>query len=249
VRGVSTKRILYVIPYSPWSERARFALLHHRCEFQEREHVPVMGELALRIRSGRPFSNVSVPMLVEDGTAIIDSLAIAEHVDAHGAGTRLFPTEHRDAIHALNASIEPIFQAARARAIRRNMEDDETALDMVPPALRKLPFAVETSRLGSRFIAWKHPTPVDGILQSMVWGLAEIRKALRGREYVHGAFTYADIIAASALQFVEPVDDRYIPISPVKRRTWSDPELAGEFNDLVRWRDALYAKHRPVTSA
>lgn len=239
-------RILYAMPYSPWSERARFALLHHRCAFEEREHVPVLGELPLRLRSGRPLSNVSVPMLIEDGHAIIDSFAIAEHIDAHGAGPTLFPPEHRDAIRALNERIEPVFQAARARSIQRNMEDDETALDLVPPALRKLPFALEMSRLGSRFIAWKHPTPVEGIFQSMVGGLAEIRNLVRGRPYIHDAFTYADIIAATAVQFVQPVDDRYIALSAVKRRAWSDPDLAIEFDEVVRWRDALYEKHRPV---
>lgn len=246
---MTNARILYVIPYSPWSERARFALLHHRCEFEEREHVPVLGELALRLRSRRPFGNVSVPLLVENGRAIMDSLAIAEHVDAQGGGTSLFPAEHRAAIRELNARIEPMFQAARARSIRLNMEDDETALDLVPPALRKLPFAVETSRLGSRFVAWKHPTPSEGILQTMTEGLAYIRRALRDRPYFHDTFTYADIIAATALQFVKPVDDRYIAISPIKRRAWSDEDLAGEFAQLVQWRDALYAKHRPVPGA
>jgi glutathione S-transferase len=243
---VPKTRILYAMPYSPWSERARFALLHHRCEFEEREHVPVLGELALRVRSGRPFSNVSVPMLIDDGRAIMDSLAIAEHVDAQAGGATLFPAEHRDAIRTLNARIEPMFQAARARAIQRNMEDDETALDMVPPALRKLPFALATSRLGSRFIAWKHPTSFDEILMRICEGLIEVRKTLGDREYVHGVFTYADIIAASALQVVAPVEDRYIPLSAVKRRAWSDADLAGEFKDLLKWRDALYAKHRPA---
>jgi glutathione S-transferase len=247
VRGVARTRVLYTIAYSPWSERARFALLHHGCQFEEREHVPVLGEIALRVRSGRPLGNVSVPMLVEDGTAIMDSLAIAQHVDAQAGGASLFPIEHRAAILALNASIEPMFQAARARSIQLNLRDDEAALDLVPPALRNLPFALTTSRLGSRFIAWKHPTPFDAIADGVHAGLVEIRSALGGRAYVHGAFTYADIIAATAVQIIAPVSDRYMTISAVKRRTWSDPQLAAEFADLVQWRDALYAKHRPVT--
>ena len=246
---VVKSRVLYAIPYSPWSERARFALLHHRCEFEEREHVPVLGELALRLRSRRPFSkNVSVPMLVEDGTAITDSLAIAEHVDAQAGAATLFPAEHRAAIRELNARIEPMFEAGRARSVQLNMSNDEAALDLVPAALRNLPFAVMTSRLGSRFVAWKHPTSFDGILFRLCEGLAEIRKALGGRAYVHGTFTYADIIAATAVQLIAPVSDRYIAISPVKRRAWSDAELAGEFSDLVGWRDALYEKHRPLTA-
>jgi glutathione S-transferase len=249
VRGVAMTRILYAMPYSPWSERARFALLHHRTAFEEREHVPVLGELALRVRSRRPLSRVSIPMLVEDGRAIVDSLAIAEHVDAHGAGERLFPAEHRESIRELNAAIEPMLEAGRARSIQTNMHDDEAALDLVPPPLRNLPFALETSRLGSRFIAWKHPTSFDAILRRLCEGISDIRRALGDREYVHGTFTYADIIAATALQLVQPVSDRYIAISPVKRRTWSDPDLAEEFKELVQWRDRLYEKHRPVIGA
>jgi hypothetical protein len=29
-----------------------------------------------------------------------------------------------------------------------------------------------------------------------------------------------------------------------ERRAWTDLELAGEFNDLVAWRDQLYARWR-----
>jgi glutathione S-transferase len=72
---------------------------------------------------------------------------------------------------------------------------------------------------------------------------------LGGRPYVHDVFTYADIIAATAVQLIAPVGEHYIALGPVKRRTWSDPDIAVEFGDLMSWRDALYEKHRPVRSA
>lgn len=239
-------RTLYTMHYSPWSERARFVLLHHGLEFTEREHTPVLGELALRVRSGRYWGRVTVPLLVEDGTAIMDSLAISEHADRMGSGSRLFPQAERTAILELNERLEPMFQAARARAVQSALADDEAALDLVPPALRSLPFASSTGRLGSRVVAWKHPTPASGIAERLRAGLDEARRELGGRSYVHGEFTYADVIVASAVQLIEPVSDAYIPLSSVKRRTWSDPELAAEFADLVKWRDGLYTKHRVV---
>jgi glutathione S-transferase len=240
-------RVLYTMHYSPWSERARFTLLHHHSQFEEREHTPVLGELALRARAGRYWGRVTVPLLVEDGTAIMDSLAISEHVDRSGPSSRLFPLQHHTAILELNAQLEPMFQAGRARAVRGALTDDDAALDLVPLHLRSLPFARSTGRLGSRFVAWKHPTPAEGIQQRLRTGLEEIRSLLTGRDYVHGDFTYADIIAATAIQLIAPVSDRYIALSPVKRRQWSDPELADEFADLVAWRDELYSKHRPIS--
>ena len=238
--------ILYTMPYSAWSERARFALLHHRWDFEEREHIPIVGELALQVRARRFFGRVTVPLLLVDGQAIIDSLAIAEHVDRNGTGSRLFPEPQRAAIHAFNVQLEPAFEAVRARALQSALADDEAALDLVPPALRPLPFARTSGRLGARFVAWKHPTPSDGLQERMRAALVLVREALGGRDYVYGELSYADIIASTAVQLVAPVSDAYIRLGLVKRRTWADAALAAEFSDLVAWRDALYAKHRPL---
>lgn len=239
-------RILYTMPYSAWSERARFALLHHDLAFEEREHLPIVGELALRVRARRYFGRVTVPLLIEDGLAIMDSFAIAEHADRIGSARRLFPEEHRAAIRTLNERLEPMFQAARAKVVITTATDREAALDLMPPELRSLPFAASSGRLGARIIAWKHPTPSGSIEALLRDGLVHVRATIAGRDYVYPEFSYADIIAATAVQQVAPVSERYIPIGPVKRRTWADPALAAEFADLVTWRDALYAKHRPV---
>ena len=240
--------VLYTMPYSAWSERARFALLHHGLPFEEREHLPLLGEFALRARARRYFSRVSVPLLVDDDLAIMDSLAIAEHADRIGKASRLFPPEHHEAIRMLNERLEPMFQAARAHAITVSRQDEEAALDLVPEALRGLPFAASTGRLGARIVAWKHPTPSRGIDTLLCDGLEQVRRALEGRPYIHEDFSYADIIAATAVQQVAPVSERYVPIGPVKRRTWAHPAIASEFEDLVLWRDALYEKHRPLRS-
>jgi glutathione S-transferase len=46
------------------------------------------------------------------------------------------------------------------------------------------------------------------------------------------------------LQGVMPVADRFIPLGPAVRACWTRPALAAEYDDLVRWRDALYEQHR-----
>ena len=54
-------------------------------------------------------------------------------------------------------------------------------------------------------------------------------------------------IVAAALQFVEPASAelRFAPLGPASRRIWTDPELARELPELLRWRDELLQEHQP----
>jgi glutathione S-transferase len=237
-------RTLYVLPYSPWSERARWALLHHRFEFTEQEHVPLVGELGLRKRARRWRGRATVPLLLDGQNPVMNSLAIAEYVDAMGSQPSLFPGELRAPIRALNARVEPTFLAARAWL--SSSIDDASVLELVPSSLRKLPFAVTAAKLGTAFVARKHEVSFDDVVERMRAGFADIRALLAGRAYVHDAFTYADIICATALQFVAPVDDRFIPLGPATRRCWRHAALCEEFADLIAWRDQIYQRHRAL---
>jgi glutathione S-transferase len=221
-------------------------LLHHGLPFEEKPHMPLIGELALRARARRWRGRVSVPLLVDGKTSIVDSLAIAEHVDRLGSSLHLLPDERLADIRRLNATVEPIFQAGRARAIQVVLTDDDAARAALPPPLRSLPLSPSMARLGSHFLTRKYAVSFDRARERMQAGLHEIRRTLSGRPYVYDRFSYADIICATALHFIDPVDQRYVSIEAAIRRTWSQPELAKEFADLVSWRNAVYAQHRPV---
>jgi glutathione S-transferase len=56
---------------------------------------------------------------------------------------------------------------------------------------------------------------------------------------------------AASLQFVLPVEARYIALGPATRAVWTNPKLAEDYADLLAWRDRLYADHRspPAVSA
>lgn len=45
-------------------------------------------------------------------------------------------------------------------------------------------------------------------------------------------------------QFVKPVSDRYIHLAPALRTCWTAEALARKHQDLLEWRDALYASDR-----
>ncbi len=241
--------VLYVLPYSPWSERARWMLLHHRIAFEEREHVPMLGELALRAAAGRWLGRVSVPLYVDVGVAIQDSFAIAEFVDTHGTQTKLFPPDRKHQLAEMNVRAEAIIDAGRAHGITEVMRDDTSATAALPDALRSMPLAAAMARMGSRFLARKYKVSLARAPERIREGLLALRTRLGGREYVLDRFTYADIIAATTTSIVLPVDDRYVPLSAGLRKLWTQPDLAREFDDLIQWRDRIYAKHRPVRAS
>jgi glutathione S-transferase len=232
--------------FSPWCERTRWVLLHHRFEFREVEHVPLLGELTLQLRGRRLGGRVSVPLLLEGDRAVMGSLAIAEHLDAIGEGEKLVPASVRASIAALHDRLEPLLGTGRAGAIRGVLEDDEVARDAVPKPLRRLPLATASARLGARFLRRKYDVSLDDIEERLRHGFLEVRETLGGRPYVHDRFSYADILLASALQVLDPVSDRFVPLEPGTRKSFTHPTVAAAFRDLLSWRDALYERHRPL---
>lgn len=241
-------RTLYVIHHSPWSERARWALLHHELTFREKEHVPLVGEFALRRRAKRK-GKVSVPLLVEDdGQAIQGSMEIAEHADKIGTRPTLFPPGEEAKIREAFDAIEDSICAARERFGLRLKDDTEAQIDVLPPLLRKLPFAGLSAKLGTSFIKSKWEANKGSIDDRIRAGMTKVRELVGGKPYVLSEFSFADIVCTSVVQVVRPVDSRFWDFSPPMRRVWSDDAIAEDFGDVIAWRDSVYEKHRPATA-
>ncbi len=49
---------------------------------------------------------------------------------------------------------------------------------------------------------------------------------------------------ATLVQAVLPVADRFFRIDAAMRAVWTEPELVGEYADLIAWRDTIYQRHR-----
>ncbi len=219
-------------------------------KFEEREHVPLVGEIALRMRAKNTKGKVSVPLLVEeDGESVQGSLAIGQWADAHGKKEKLFPEGSRDRIVALYDKLEDTLSAARERFVRDLMTDREAQLESLPAMLRGLPFASLSAKVGTSFVANKYNARIGSVDDRMRAGLQIVREAKGDKEYIEGSFSFADIVGATVVQTIAPVEKKYLDVPPATRKLWEYKKLAKEFPDLIAWRDAIYEKHRPIGSS
>ncbi|HUS63968.1 MAG TPA: glutathione S-transferase [Kofleriaceae bacterium] len=241
---------LITLAHSGWSEKARWALDHHRIEYVEKLHTPLLGEPALRWRLRNASGPRSVPVLITDHETIGDSFEIAQHAERHGAGAPLFRRGEEAETRRWNELSDRAMRGGRILILRRTAADPDAKREalpaMIPRALRGA--LAPAAGLGVRHIQRKYDVPddEDAARDSLRAVFDELRRALAdGRRTIGGGpLGYADIAMAAALQFVRPMPTGVAEMGPATRRVWTDLELAGEYTDLLEWRDQLYATDR-----
>jgi len=242
---------LVAMHYSPWSEKARWALDHHKIEYVEEAHVPMLGEPLLRLKVRRLRGKVTVPVLLDGAHAFDDSLEIARHAELLGKGSRLFPDGQVAIIRTWNTTSEAVMLAGRPLVVAKIAESEDALLESlpsnIPHGLRRA--SLPAARLATQFLAKKYGFELrDGARheQTIRETLEPVRKSIAKGPYLMRDFSYADIAMATALHFVLPVGDEYIELGPATRAAWTQPALVEEFGDLLAWRDGIYEKHRRV---
>ncbi len=234
---------------SPWSEKAKWALAHHRVSYRYVEYVPMLGALHLRFLTGRFRGKVTVPVYVDEKTVLSDSLEIARYADEHGSGTPLFPSHE---VEAWNVESEAALAAGRALTLVRVKADKAAQREQLPPfipeALRGP--ARPMASLGITYVLRKYGAgseSADAHRATLRRVLEATRARLAGKEYLLGEFSYADIVMAVVFQFVKPVDERFFPLGPHTRAAFTLDEFVAEFPDLLAWRDRVYLRHRSLS--
>lgn len=238
------KPALYGIRYSPWSHKAKWALEANHLDFEYREYLPLLGEPGLRLKTGKFFSKLSVPILVKADGNLFDSFEIAKWADQQGEAD-LFPAGTEDDIAGWNEWAELTASAGRARTTATVIDDPDALRDSIPTALRGLgPITTALGKSGAHFILVKYGrVDLDAVQEELRGRLARIRATLERTPFLLGErITYADITIALALQFVSPVPDDVIRIGVRSRGHWTDPVLAAEFEDVFAWRDRVFAE-------
>ena len=239
--------------YSPWSEKARWALDVRRVPYTFRHYQPLIGEPALRLKLRRLTGTVTVPVLtLDDGRTLTDSLDIARWADGQGEGPRLFPPEHAAAIARFVTLSEGAMAAGRALSLPRMLADDAALTEMLPRPMRALgPVARHLGAFGIARTLRKYGgdrESREAHRRTLVGALEEIRAVLaqapRGEpQTLLGSFTFADIAMAQVVVSVEPPPSG-LKLGAASRRTFVDPELRAPWADIVAWRDALYGAFR-----
>ncbi|MFN7955209.1 MAG: glutathione S-transferase N-terminal domain-containing protein [bacterium] len=240
---------LISLSYSPWSERARWALDHHHIQRRNVEYVPMVGEPYLRWKLGKLTGRVTVPVFVDEAGVWKDSLDIARRADAIGSGSPLFPAGTEDEIARWNERAERILAASRVLSLRRTAANPRAIQESMPFPKALKPYLLPLGRSAVAFIAKKYATAAltDAAADAAIHdGLSEIRAALAGKRghLLGDGLTYADIVAATSFQLAAPVADRYIRLGPETRKCCTSERVSRDFADLVAWRDELYAKYR-----
>jgi glutathione S-transferase len=244
-------RTLVGLPYSPWTEKARWALDHHGIAYRFHDHLPMIGEPFLRMRAGRYRQRTTVPLLLDGDLAVGDSFEIARLAERIGGLARLFPDGEAETIQRWNDLSERVLESARALVLHRMAKSaaaqEEALPAFVPGPLRR--FATPMTKTALGFLARKHASAalISDAERTIASALAELGRALGGRSYLLDRFSYADIVMAVVLQIVEPVKDHFIALGPATRECWRTASLAEEYSDLVAWRDELYDRHRKRT--
>jgi glutathione S-transferase len=235
--------------YSPWSERARWALDHHGIHYREVAYVPMLGTPWLRLKTRKWRGKVSVPALVAGHVILRDSVEIARWADSVGRGARLFADPGVDAWIRRS---DTIMDNGRALAVPRVIRDPAARREglpaFVPGALRGVldPMA----RMGAGYIAKKYGLgdyDQAQALGAMRQALVEVRGALAGgRDTLLADFSFADVAVAASLTFVAPMPSGPVKMGPAMRVAYTVDELRREFADVLAWR---YATRRNRTGS
>ena len=243
---------MIALNYSPWSEKARWPLDHHRVTYRERQYSPVFGEPMLRLRTRNFFKPVTVPVLFDRGRVVADSFVIARRAEAIGSGAPLFPPERLDEIAGWNQAAEKVMAAGRALLVDRVGQDKQARRDYVPPWIPgplKPNLGAMTASAGLWYFRRKYAIRSENRaswLDTMAAELDRFSRALEGNHYLFDQFSFADIAMAVALQFVRPLAGPTIPLGANSRVSWATPSVADEFPHLLDWRDRLFRDHRPA---
>lgn len=237
------------LPYSPWSERARWALDVRGVDYRSQIYAPLLGEPALRKALGKWKGPVSVPVLLSAEGPVPDSWEIARYAESHGSGLSLFPPSELEQIRQWHQRSERGLAAGRALSLRRVAAADDALLELVPRKLRRLgPIARGIAATGVARTLRKYGANGESQAAHEAAFIAEL-EALRaglssGRGTLLEEFSFADISMAQVLMFVAPPESEHVRIGRATRRVFGDPALAARYADLIAWRDELYRKHR-----
>jgi glutathione S-transferase len=239
--------------FSPWTEKARWALDHHGLRYSFKQYQPLIEEPWLRVKTRNLTRKATVPVLIAGRELLLDSFDIARWAERCGHGVPLLPTGRESEVAQWNERSDRSLRAGRALFFARLARDPAAQIDNLPPVVprRLRPLLRPTVALGLAYLRAKHGVnamTIERATENLTAELSTLRRSLAGGRYLLGAHSYADIAMAVVCQFILPVNDPGMPLSPANRACWTCEPIAATHQDIITWRDGLYARHRRASS-
>ncbi len=114
------------LSYSPWTQKARWALDLSGADYRWKPYTPMVSELGLRLKMRKLGGALSVPVLLTTERSIEGSLAIADHANGIAEApdrTTLFPD--RAAVLGFNRLADHACDEYRIKVGERVLENPE----------------------------------------------------------------------------------------------------------------------------
>jgi glutathione S-transferase len=257
------KPILWHIPVSHYSEKARWALAHKRVEHERRAPLPgAHMAIALWLTRGQ---QKTFPVLQLDGRNIGDSTAIIAALETRWPEDPLYPedpAERRRALELEDFFDEHVGAQVRLYGWHELRKDPEMMADvseaMSPAPLRKLPGSrAVAGRFGTVFTQLRYRVAADEAAadaqRDVLAGLDRLEAELEsaGGEYLAGErFSVADLTAAALLYpIVDPPEGPHIlPAEPPAGFAAFQESVAERPG--VKWVAEMFRRHRePAATA
>lgn len=240
----------YSIGYSPWSERAAFAIDVSQVDVHYKNYAVYLDEISMRRKIKKWRGNISMPCLIlPDGTSMMESVDIARWANQNrNSNTDLFPHEHEAEITTLVAQCEDVMQSGRVVNVHCLLQCEEALRTYLPKPLRNtspgLAFAKYASRRTLKKYGALERDPKHAAV-SFKEKLSVLEARLSDKDYLFDTLTFADIVLAQCVAFVKPASHDFVRMSRIAReKVWESSAISNDFDALVSWRDGLYERHR-----
>lgn len=204
---------LYAHPFSSYCQKVLIALYENAIPFELRMLAPDDPKAAAEHEALWPLRRM--PVLVDDGRAVVEASIIIEHLGLHHPGpVRLVPEDPRAALEV--RTMDRVFDNYVMTPMQR------IVLDAIRPPDRRDPHGIGEARtlLGTAY-RW-------------------LDQQMAGREWAaSGVFSLADCAAAPALfyaDWVHPIDEAFTHLRAYRRRLLARPSFARAVDEARPYR-------------
>lgn len=248
-------RTLITIPFSHFSEKARWALDHAKLSYEEKAYLPVAHRLATKMHGGR-----TVPVLVTPHGALRDSTDILGFIDRIVPDAGLFPKD--EALRREVLDLEELLDTKIGNRVitygySRAYDDFPSLVAMLAGKMTKperigVALTFRVIRPAMKKMMKLSPERADRSIATIREAIAEVNERLAdGRKYLVGdTFTAADLTLAALMSpLLQPREHPVYAGDPSVQPIEIQREL-GPLRETSAGRHALrmYREHRGTTN-